>query len=128
MVEPSNLPGFYYWGDKYPEFCISLRQDNTCSYYKSPDSDYDLPLTPTGTSYNGQGTYVIEGDKVKYKGKGLSYNFGFLYSTSNDAIKFGPVEYEHEGELSLSDLVSHRKGDDGEKINEYYNNLTVSIV
>ena len=91
MVEQKSLAGFYFWGqrDNWPEFCIELRADNTCSYYKSPDDDYDRPMTPVGNSFNGTGTYEIVGDSVRYSGKGKGYDFGCMYGSSSAAIQAG---------------------------------------
>ncbi len=116
----TNLSGYYYWGDNFPEFCITLREDNTCSFYKSPDSDYDLPLTPTGTSFNGHGIYTIDSDVLRYSGKGLKCFFGFTYSDSDKAV---PEEQINEGEIKLTDLLAHRKGDAGDQINEFFHRI-----
>ena len=116
----TNLSGYYFWGENWPEFCITLRDDMTCSFYKSPESDYDLPLVPTGTSYNGHGTYTVEGNLVKYTGKGLYCFFGYCASSSSTAE---PVEQVNEGEITIEDLIAHRKGDAADQINQYFNRI-----
>ena len=125
MVEQKSIAGFYSWGDeRFPDFCIELRPDNTCSYCKSPDEDLDRPMTPMGTSFNGNGTYEVVGDSVRISGKGKGYDFGWLYPTSSAAIEGGAKDEDHDFTRTIADLESHRMGDAEGQINKHFDKLT----
>ena len=49
MVEQNStsIVGFFWWGqENFPDYALSLMDDGTFKTYKSPDSDYDRPMTP----------------------------------------------------------------------------------
>ena len=73
MVEENNavLAGKFWWGeDHWPDYALELFENGKFATYKGPESDYDLPMTPTGTSYYAEGTYTIQGTQVICKGSG----------------------------------------------------------
>ena len=83
MVEENNsnslVAGKYWWGeDHWPDYALELFEDGKFAAYKSPESDYDRPMTPSGTSFYAEGTYKVEGNSVICKGTGPMYDFGWI--------------------------------------------------
>ena len=111
QVAQKSIAGYYYWSSEHPVTALELRADNTCTFYKAPESESDRPQCATGRAFNGHGTYEVVGDSVRISGKGKGYNFGYMWTTSADAIKAGPKDVDFDQTKTIEDLEKHRKGD-----------------